>query len=214
MSVTCQTDRTYTSTTVAAAALWNANIHYHSLVLDAIPEGAKRVLDVGCGDGMLSAHVAQAGRAHVVGLDLDAGVLDRARARHAGARVEWMHGDIFSVPFERGSFDAVVSVAALHHMDAPRALTRFAELVAPRGVLAIVGLAACDWWDLPYEAVALGARSALGFVRGHWEHSAPIAWPPPVTYSEMKRMSSAILPGVRYSRLLLGRYSLIWRKPL
>ena len=201
------------SETVAADGLWNANIHYHPLILEAIPEGAKRVLDVGCGDGILSAQVAQAGIAGVVGLDLDAGVLERARARHFDASVKWIHGDVFSVPFDRGSFDAVVSVATLHHMDARAALTRFAELVAPRGVVAVVGLAACDWWDLPYGAFAQGARRALGFVRGHWKHSAPMAWPPPATYGEMKRISSSILPGVRYRRLLLARYSLIWRKP-
>lgn len=193
--------------------LWNANIHYHDLILKAIPEGARRVLDVGCGDGILSAQVARAGVAHVMGLDLDAGVLERARARHPEAHIEWVHGDVFTTALETGQFDAVVSVAALHHMDAQSALMRFADLVAPEGVLAIVGLAADNWWDLPYESVALGARKVLGVVHGYWEHSAPMAWPPPATYSDMKRISSAILPGVRYGRHLLGRYSLIWRKP-
>ena len=199
---------------MAADGLWNANIHYHSLILEAIPEGAKRVLDVGCGDGILSAQVAAAGVPDVVGLDLDKGVLERAKARHADVNVEWMHGDVFRVPFERGSFDAIVSVAALHHMDAHEALVRFAELVAPQGTVAVVGLAACDWWDWPYEAFGHSVRIALGFARGHWEHSAPMAWPPPVTYGEMKRIASSALPGVCYTRLLLGRYSLIWRRPL
>jgi len=33
---------------------WNHNIHLHRVVLDAVPSGAKRALDVGCGEGMLS----------------------------------------------------------------------------------------------------------------------------------------------------------------
>src|SRR5207247_1391529 len=152
------------------------------------------------------AQVARAGKANVVGLDLDAAVLERAKARHTDAHVEWIHRDVFAAPFEPGSFDAVVSVAALHHMDARAALARFAALVAPDGVLVVVGLAACDWWDLPCEAFAQVARSALGFTLGYWEHSAPMAWPPPVTYGEMKRISASILPGVRYRRLVLGRY--------
>jgi 2-polyprenyl-3-methyl-5-hydroxy-6-metoxy-1,4-benzoquinol methylase len=193
--------------------LWNANIHYHSLLLGAIPRGARRVLDVGCGDGILSAQLIQSGIPHVVGLDLDGQVLERARTRHVGVPVEWQQGDLFHVPFEAGSFDVVVSVATLHHMSAEKALGRFADLVKPGGVVAVVGLAANDWWDLPYAVVAHGSQLVLRLARGHWKHSASMVWPPPATYLEMKRLASRVLPGVRYRRHLLGRYSLIWTKP-
>ena len=193
--------------------LWNANIHYHPLLIEAIPRGAERVLEVGCGDGILSAQLAQAGVRQVVALDLDAGVLERARARHPGRSVEWVLGDVFDVPFEDGSFDAVVSVATLHHMDAEQGLARFAALAKPGGVVAVIGLAANNWWDVPGALVGQGARTLLGLARGHWEHSAPTAWPPPATYRQMKRISSRVLPGVTYKRHLLGRYSLIWTKP-
>jgi 2-polyprenyl-3-methyl-5-hydroxy-6-metoxy-1,4-benzoquinol methylase len=197
---------------MAADQLWNANIHYHSLLVEAIPDGARHVLDVGCGDGILSAHLARAGVPHVVGLDLDGGVLDRARTRHRGVMVEWRQGDLFDVPYDAGSFDAVVSVATLHHLNAEAALVRFADLVRPGGVVAVVGLAANSWSDLPYALIGHGARLVLGFVRGHWKHSAPMVWPPPATYRETKRVARRVLPGVRYRRHLLSRYSLIWTK--
>jgi SAM-dependent methyltransferase len=149
----------------------------------------------------------------VIGLDVDAGVLERARCRHAGKAVEWRLADVFSAQLESGSFDAVVSVAAVHHVDTGSALGRFAALVRRGGVVGVVGLAANDWWDLPYAAVAHASRTALGFVRGHWEHSAPMAWPPELTYLEIKKVSRRVLPGVRYRRHLLGRYSLIWTRP-
>lgn len=193
--------------------LWNANIHYHSLLVKAIPPGARRVLDVGCGDGVLSAHLIRAGIPHVIGLDLDGHVIERAKTRHAGVLVEWQQGDLFGVPFEAGSFDAVVSVATLHHVPAEQALARFANLVKPGGVVAVVGLAANDWWDHPYAVVAYSAQLILGLARGHWKHSAAMVWPPPATYLEMKRIANRVLPGVRYRRHLLGRYSLIWTKP-
>lgn len=193
--------------------LWNANIHYHSLLLEAIPQGARRVLDVGCGDGILSADLIRSGIPHVIGLDLDGQVLERAKTRHAGVMIDWQQGDLFDVPFDAGSFDAVVSVATLHHVPAEQALVRFANLVKPGGVVAVVGLAANDWWDIPYAVVAHSSQLILGFVHGHWVHSAPMLWPPPETYLGMKRIASRVLPGVRYRRHLLGRYSLIWTKP-
>jgi len=142
---------------MASDQLWNANIQYHSLLVEALPHGARHVLDVGCGDGVLSAQLVRAGVPHVVGLDLDRDVLDRARTRHRGVTVEWRQGDIFDVPYDAGSFDAVVSVATLHPLNAEAGLIRFADLVTPGGVVAVVGLAANSWWDLltPWSATVL-----------------------------------------------------------
>src|SRR5688572_20453195 len=107
---------------------WNANTHYHGLILGSLPPRASRVLDVGCGDGMLCAALVDANVPHVIGLDADPGVLGRAHARHEGREIAWVHGDVHDVPLAPHSFDAVVSVAALHQMDAERSLARFAEL--------------------------------------------------------------------------------------
>ena len=199
--------------TATVRQFWNANTHYHRVVLASLPRDTLRVLDVGCGDGMLAADLADAGVREVVGLDLDRAVLDRARARHEGRNIEWLHGDVLEIGLEPGSFDAVVSVAALHHMDAGRSLARFAQLVRPGGTVVVVGLAANTWVDMPLAAAGMALRVGLGLVYGRWNHSAPICWPPPLTYREMKALSADVLPGVRYQRHVLSRYSLVWRKP-
>ena len=90
---------------------------------------------------------------------------------------------------------------------------RFAQLVRPGGAVVVVGLAGNEWFDIPLAALAVAARQTLGLVYGRWDHSAPEVWPPPLTYGEMKALSVHVLPGVRYRRHLLGRYSLVWRKP-
>ena len=198
----------------AIRRLWNANTHYHDFVHASLPAGARCVLDVGCGDGLLAVELARSGIPHVVAIDVDNSVLGRARDRSSGLPITWIHGDVLEAPFESESFDAVVSIGTLHHMDATRALERLAQLVRPGGVVVIIGLAAATWRDLPLAGAGLMARTVLGLIRGKWEHSAPMCWPPPLTFAQMKSLSRKVLPGSRYRRHLLSRYSLVWTKPL
>lgn len=97
---------------------WNLNIHYHRIILDSIPDGATTALDVGSGDGLLTFDLAAKGL-DVVGIDSDIASVERARADSASsARTTFLLGDVFTQPFEPGSFDLVASSAMLHHVDA------------------------------------------------------------------------------------------------
>lgn len=196
----------------AIDAPWNLNIHYDRLLADLVPPDS-RVLDVGCGDGFLSSRLAAAG-CSVVGLDADAGVLRRARERWPDADVTWVHGDVLTHPFAAGSFDAVVSNATLHHLpDTAAGLRRFADLVRAGGVVGVVGFARNGPLDWPRSLVgAVGIFVAVR-VRGKWEHTAPIHWPPALTYGQTRRTAQAVLPGCRFAKLWLGRYVLRWTKP-
>lgn len=49
---------------------WNHNIHYHRLIVDAVPAGAKSVLDVGCGNGLLAMELRNV-VPDVMGIDVD-----------------------------------------------------------------------------------------------------------------------------------------------
>jgi trans-aconitate methyltransferase len=79
------------------------------LQLLAVQPG-ERILDLGCGDGELTARIAAAG-ATVVGVDASEPLLEAARARGLDARQ--MNGE--ALEFD-GEFDAVFSNAALHWM--------------------------------------------------------------------------------------------------
>ncbi|MFD6433209.1 class I SAM-dependent methyltransferase [Streptomyces venezuelae] len=59
--------------------------------------GARRVLDIGCGTGVLALKLAGRG-VDVVGVDPAAASLDVARAKPGAGRVRWIHGDATSVP--------------------------------------------------------------------------------------------------------------------
>jgi tRNA (cmo5U34)-methyltransferase len=79
----------------------------------------ERVLDLGAGTGMLSAHVAQRHpQARLVLLDGAAPMLEEARRLLAPREVELIVADLRD-PLPDGPFDAVVSALAIHHLDDP-----------------------------------------------------------------------------------------------
>jgi SAM-dependent methyltransferase len=192
---------------------WNHNLHYHRVILAAVPDGARRSLDVGCGVGMLARDLRRV-VPHVTAIDRDAASIDAARREDGGTGIDYVVGDFMTHPFASGSFDHIASIAALHHMDAAAALERMRELLAPGGTLAVVGLARPRYpADLPFTAAGAIGHRVLALRRCYWEHSAPRLWPPPDSFGETRRLARRVLPGARYRRRLLWRYSLVWTKP-
>lgn len=100
----------------------------------------ERVLDVGCGSGVvtrdLARRVAPGGRA--IGLDPSAALLTVAAERAADAglaeQIEWREGDARALPFADGAFDAAIAVTALCHIpDGERAVPELVRVVRPGG---------------------------------------------------------------------------------
>ena len=191
---------------------WNHNIHFHQVVMKAIPEGAVSALDVGTGDGLLAAELRTV-LADVTAVDLDLGVLTRAAAEHRD--ITWVHGDVMSLEFGR-TFDVVASVATVHHLSSlADALRRLADLTSPGGVLVIVGLArAASLRDHLKGVLGILQHQWYSRTRNVWAHSAPTAWPPPHTYREVRDCAVEVLPGVAWQQFGMWRYALIWQKPV
>lgn len=82
------------------------------------PAAGERILDLGCGDGVLTQVLVAAG-ASVLGVDASADMLDAARVR--GLDVALADGQALAFDAE---FDAVFSNAALHWMLEPHAVAR------------------------------------------------------------------------------------------
>lgn len=104
------------------------------------PLAALRVLDVGCGGGLMSEALARDG-AQVVGVDASAGNIAAAR-RHAqadpalAARLDYRHGEPGTAlqPGER--FDLVLALEVVEHVaDVPAFMAQVAAAVAPGGLL-------------------------------------------------------------------------------
>jgi SAM-dependent methyltransferase len=98
----------------------------------------QRVLDVACGTGVLAR--AAAGLVgpggSVVGLDINEGMLDVAR--RTGPQIEWRQGRAEGLPFDDGSFDAVVSQFGLMFFeDKIAAIREMSRVLRPGGRLAV-----------------------------------------------------------------------------
>jgi 2-polyprenyl-6-hydroxyphenyl methylase/3-demethylubiquinone-9 3-methyltransferase len=76
-----------------------------------------KVLDVGCGGGFTSEFMAKKG-AVVSGIDLSHASIEEAR-RHAASselEIDYRHGPAEEIPYQDGTFDAVVCVDVLEHV--------------------------------------------------------------------------------------------------
>ncbi len=97
-----------------------------------------RVLDVGCGTGVVALTAARVG-AKVTGIDLTPELIARAResAVVANVEIDWHEGDVEALPFAEASFDVVLS--QFGHMFAPRPAAALAEMLRvlrPGGTIA------------------------------------------------------------------------------
>lgn len=131
----------------------------------------RRVLDVGCGTGLLTARLArELPGASVVGCDFSDGMLAHARA-HRGP-LGWVQGDAERLPFRDRSADAIVSTEAFHWFpDQRRALAEFRRVLVPGGRLLIAFV------NTPNDAIRTVFRVASRVV------GQPFDWP---TRAEMR----------------------------
>jgi len=98
----------------------------------------KIILDAGCGMGRFLDIVSRGGAALAVGVDLSSAVNAAAANLSDQDNVLIIKGDIFHLPFRRGSFDVVFSIGVLHHTPSTeQAFRALVPLVKPGGEIAI-----------------------------------------------------------------------------
>ncbi len=112
-----------------------------SVLLEHVPHDARRILDLGTGDGRLLA-LLRIDRHEMLGVGLDFSelMLGAARRRFADdERIELVEHDLAEPLPVLGRFDAVVSSMAIHHLEHERKRSLYGEvfdLLEPGGVLA------------------------------------------------------------------------------
>ena len=98
-------------------------------------------------------------------------------------------------------------------MDFGAALTTMAWILRLGGRLAVIGLAADrSLADLLAAAPGVPVNLVYRAIYRQGSSGAPIM-DPDLSWREVRAEAARLLPGVRYRRHLLWRYSLIWQKP-
>ena len=138
--------------------------------VEAIGRG-KRVLDLGCRSGALTRHFLDGNS--VVGLDVDAAALEKART----VGIEPVQANVEErLPFDDGSFDAVVAGELFEHLRFPDSLVGEIERVLRPGAV-LVG-------SVPN---AFRLQSRLRFLRG---------WPPEDDPTHLRMFSPDMIRGL------------------
>ena len=94
-------------------------------------KGLSPVLDVGCGTGNRTEHLC-AGRSRIIGIDLDAGMIERAREAHARDCIRYEVMDMAAIggAFAGERFGAILCLGnTLVHLDSPEAVADFCRTV-------------------------------------------------------------------------------------
>lgn len=141
---------------------------------------ARRILEVGCGEGYVTEWVrARTAVDLPVGLDISVAMLQDAASRHSGVR--FACGSAYELPFPKRSFDLVLCLEVLEHLDRPREALREAQRVCTGHLLASVpreplwrflnlarGAYWNDWGNTPGHVQHWSKRSFLAMLQENW----------------------------------------------
>lgn len=120
-----------------------------ALILRLIgPVAGLRILDAGCGDGLLALELARRG-ASVTGIDASEQMIRAAhrRAQHSQEVVSFGTAAVEELPFAAGSFDVVLAVTVLCFVeDAVGAVRELARVLDPGGRLIVGELGRWSGW--------------------------------------------------------------------
>lgn len=105
-------------------------------VLKQIPSNKHlKILDIGCGDGVLLSLISKKSSAKLFGVDLDQTCLDYASTK---VKAKFYKGSATKLPFKNNYFGMVIATEIIEHLNSPQALIKEAyRVLKPKAKLII-----------------------------------------------------------------------------
>jgi ubiquinone/menaquinone biosynthesis C-methylase UbiE len=137
-------------------------------VLELFDKPGGAVLDAGCGPGVLVDELVRGQGCELWGVDVSPEMIDRARERHSGLeRVHFGVGDVESLPFQSGFFDAAIAMGVLEYLPhSGPALQEMFRVLKPGGTLIVTLPNAVSpfrvWQRFVWKPVLFALRPLVG----------------------------------------------------
>lgn len=125
-------------------------ISNHKIILSLIkkyaPDKDLKILDAGCGTGLLTKRLSQFGK--VVAIDIHPQAIRFSKERGINVR----KASVNKLPFKDSSFDLIVCIDVLYHreVDDQKALQEFYRILKPSGLL-VLRVPANQWLNLAHD---------------------------------------------------------------
>lgn len=103
------------------------------MLLSDLKKG-ERVLEVGCGTGLLTAEAVKTG-ARIYSLDVSVDLIKKALAKPECGKASFFCASAYELGFKDASFTSVIGMSVLHHLDIDKALKEFYRVLKPGGAL-------------------------------------------------------------------------------
>ncbi len=98
-----------------------------------------RVLELGCGNGLITEYISDTTGAHITGLDIsDVGIQQaQERTEEKRHRLAFRVGHIHELDFPSDSFDTAILIDVIYFVNRDKTLTQLKEIIKPNGQMGI-----------------------------------------------------------------------------
>ena len=191
---------------------WNHNTVYYNWIKKQLKQ-SNCILDIGCGDGLLIRYLDD-GSKFLVGIDSDKFCIEKAKEQTNSLSCSFFCCNYEDFNYEK-SFDGIVFVASIHHMNMLHSIKKAKSMLSKNGVLIIVGLAKpsnlMDYLIEGMRVIPCMIMSKIKRIRSCEDKNIPVSYNFPYL-GDVRKVISEELPGCEFRMGLYYRYLLRWEK--